>query len=85
MFNFQEIANLALSKGASIQIMQSEELAGVVTKLLGDPVLTDDCGSKGKELVADNQGALERVKRMIEKRIGSNSPTKPNEITQNSE
>lgn len=61
MFNFQEISNLVLDREAGIQVMNSEELAEVVVKLVMDPVLRDQYGVNGKAFVEENKGALEKI------------------------
>lgn len=66
MFNFQEISNLVLNREAGIQVMNSEELAEVVVKLIMDPVLRDQYGVNGKALIEENKGALEKIKALIE-------------------
>ena len=69
MFNFLEIADLALQKGSAIQVQDENELAKVTIKLLQDPILRDNCGSRGKELIEENRGSLEHVKTLISKAI----------------
>jgi 3-deoxy-D-manno-octulosonic-acid transferase len=65
MFNFQEISNLVLSKGAGVQVMDSNELGDVLVKLLNDPVLRDQYGSEGKMLIEENRGALDKIFNMV--------------------
>ena len=65
MFNFQEISNLVLSKGAGVQVMDSNELGDVLVKLLNDPVLRDQYGSEGKTLIEENRGALDKIFNMV--------------------
>lgn len=66
MFNFEEISHLVLSKEAGIQVMDSDELCEVVIKLINDPALRDQYGSRGKELIQENKGALEKILTMVE-------------------
>jgi 3-deoxy-D-manno-octulosonic-acid transferase len=67
MFNFQEISDLVLAKGAGIQVMDSNELSDVVIKLIQDPLIRDQYGSEGKELVEENKGALEKILGMVQR------------------
>ncbi|WP_424946452.1 lipid IV(A) 3-deoxy-D-manno-octulosonic acid transferase [Candidatus Spongiihabitans sp.] len=67
MFNFQEISDLVLAKGAGIQIMNSDELCEVVVKLLNDPVIRDQYGSAGRELIGENKGALDKICAMVDR------------------
>lgn len=67
MFNFQEISDLVLAKGAGIQIMDSDELGEVVVKLLNDPVIRDQYGSEGRALIEENKGALDKICAMVER------------------
>ena len=67
MFNFQEISDLVLAKGAGIQVMDSDELCEVIVKLLNDPVIRDQYGSEGRELIEANKGALEKICAMVDR------------------
>ncbi len=67
MFNFQEISDLVLAKGAGIQVMDSDELCEVIVKLLNDPVIRDQYGSEGRELIEANKGALDKICAMVDK------------------
>lgn len=69
MFNFQEISDMVLEKGAGVQIMNSEELAEVIIKLVNDPVLRDQYGSQGKEFVEENKGALSKILNIVSRLI----------------
>ena len=65
MFNFQEISDQVLSRGAGVQIETDEELADVVAKLVQDPVLRDQYGVQGKQFVEENRGALEKIQHLV--------------------
>ena len=65
MFNFQEISDQVLSRGAGVQIMTDVELADVVVKLIQDPVLRDQYGVQGKQFIEENRGALEKIQKLI--------------------
>ena len=69
MFNFQEISDQVLSRGAGLQVMNSSELSQTMQKLINDPVLRDQYGSEGKRFVEDNRGALEKVCVLIRKLV----------------
>ncbi len=68
-FNFQEISELVLSKGAGVQVMDSDELCDVVVKLLNDPTMRDQYGLAGRELIEENKGALAKISSMIDKHL----------------
>ena len=65
MFNFQEISDQVLANGAGVQVLDSEELASVVVKLVNDPVMRDQYGSSGKKFVEENRGALAKICELI--------------------
>ena len=66
MFNFQEISDMVLARGAGVQVMDTAELADVAMKLATDPVLRDQYGSAGREFVEENRGALDTITRRVE-------------------
>ena len=68
MFNFQEISDLVLAKGAGIQVMDTGELAEVVIRLFRDPVLRDQYGTEGETLIEENKGALSHILEMLHSR-----------------
>jgi len=67
IFNFAEIADLVLSKGAGVQIMNSDELSEIVVKLLNDSSLRNQYGSRGKALIKENKGTLKKTWILFEK------------------
>ena len=69
MFNFSEISDLVLEHGAGVQVMNVEELTEVIERLLSDPVIRDQYGSHGKELVERNRGALKKICSLIENEL----------------
>jgi len=69
IFNFAEIADLVLAKGAGVQIMNSDELGEVVVKLLNDSLLRDQYGARGRELIEENKGALKKIRVLFEKHL----------------
>lgn len=66
MFNFSEIADLLMRHAAGIQVMNPDELAEVVLRLLNDPALRRRYADNGRELVAKKRGALDRVCALVE-------------------
>ena len=71
MFNFQEISDLVLEKGAGVQVMNTQELTEVIVRLVNDPVLRGQYGSHGKEFVNENKGALSRILKIIDRSINT--------------
>jgi 3-deoxy-D-manno-octulosonic-acid transferase len=61
MFHFEEIAALALERGAARQVHDSAQLAAAVALYLEQPELRRAAGRAAQALVADNRGALERT------------------------
>ena len=66
MFNFAEIADLLLEHAAGIQVMNIDELAEVVERLLADPLLRDQYRNNGTELVKKNRGALQKICALVD-------------------
>ncbi|HDH16747.1 MAG TPA: glycosyltransferase, partial [Gammaproteobacteria bacterium] len=65
MFNFDEISKLTLSRYAGMQVDSETDLAAAVASYLGDANLRFETGEKGKKLVQQNRGALERTSELI--------------------
>ncbi|MCH7854038.1 MAG: lipid IV(A) 3-deoxy-D-manno-octulosonic acid transferase [Proteobacteria bacterium] len=61
LFHTQDIAALFTDVGASITVQNAEELAGAVLPLLEDDDMAQEMGQKGKQVVASNKGALQRL------------------------
>jgi 3-deoxy-D-manno-octulosonic-acid transferase len=66
MFNFQEISDQVLARGAGIQIENSDELSDVIVRLIKDPVIRDQYGINGKEFIAENRGALGKIQELVD-------------------
>jgi 3-deoxy-D-manno-octulosonic-acid transferase len=64
--NSQEIAQLLLARGAALEVNNAADLAGVLRRLLADPVERRRIGSMGQEIVAANRGSVERLLILIE-------------------
>ena len=65
MFNFDEISQLTLSRHAGKQVGTIHELVAAVATYLDDANLRFETGEKGKKLVQQNRGALERTSELI--------------------
>jgi len=65
MFNFDEISQLTLLRQAGKQVDSEADLAAAVAIYLGDANLRFETGEKGKKLVQENRGALERTSEHI--------------------
>ena len=71
MFNFQDIAELFLSKKAAIIIRGPEELEKNIADLLENSALAKDLAERAKALIAQNQGATKRNSECITKTIAT--------------
>jgi len=69
MFNFSLISKMMLEAGAAIQVEGSEQLALRVSDWLGDASMRAESGERGRQLVAENRGALNRLYELIEKQL----------------
>ena len=69
MFNFLLISQMMLESGAAIQVETSEQLASGVIGWLGDASVRAEAGERGRQLVAENRGALNRLFALIEKQL----------------
>lgn len=65
LFNFVDISAALLAAGAARQVDDSTQLAQVVGELLADAGQRQAMGAAGRQLVADNRGALERLLQQI--------------------
>ena len=65
MFHFEEIAALALERGAARQVHDEAQLAAAVALYLEQPELRRAAGRAAQALVAANRGALERTLELI--------------------
>jgi 3-deoxy-D-manno-octulosonic-acid transferase len=66
MFNSQDIADLFADAGASQVVENADTLAQAVIPLLKDEDLAVAMGQKGKQIVAANRGALQRLLVLLE-------------------
>lgn len=65
MFNFSEIAELLLQNDAAIQVMNDKELTEAMQRLLASQSLREKYAKRGKDIVAKNSGALEKICELI--------------------
>ncbi len=61
MFNFSEITQLALERGAGVQVPDGAGLLAAVSDFLGNANRRDKAGEAGRRLVEENRGALEQT------------------------
>lgn len=66
LFNTQDIADKFLKIGALTRVRDADELAVAVTRLFRDEQSAERLGSLGRELVAANRGALDRLLSLLE-------------------
>jgi 3-deoxy-D-manno-octulosonic-acid transferase len=66
MFNFQEISQMTLERGAGVQIQSASQLAPAVSDFLGNANRRDSAGLAGRKMVEENRGALAANMRLIE-------------------
>jgi 3-deoxy-D-manno-octulosonic-acid transferase len=69
MFHFKEIADRMLEQSAALQCLDREILFKNIAGLLENPQRRDELAARGKAFVAGNQGAIERVLAMLERRL----------------
>lgn len=70
MFNFREVSRMALERGAGRQVTSTTELAETLAQFLKDTDARRVAGEAGRQMVADNRGALTKTLTMV-KRIYS--------------
>jgi 3-deoxy-D-manno-octulosonic-acid transferase len=64
-FNFSDISEALLAAGAALEVTDAETLATAVIHWLGDAEARQRAGEAGRQLVADNRGALARLLEQI--------------------
>lgn len=69
MYNFAAISELLLEKEAARMVADSEELAEVIQLWLEDASERTRVGENGRQVVQENQGAVDRLLDLIEQRI----------------
>ena len=71
MFNFQEISQMTLERGAGVQVQEQGRLAPAVADFLGNANRRDVAGEAGRKMVEENRGALAANMRILEQLMGS--------------
>lgn len=66
VFNFLEINRLLQTAGALESVANSEDLYEVMLKILQDPSLRASMGEAGKQVVAQNRGALDAQMQLLQ-------------------
>jgi 3-deoxy-D-manno-octulosonic-acid transferase len=69
MFHFEEIAAMAIERGAARQVHDAAELAAAVELYLEQPHLRRAAGAAARTLVTDNRGALARTLEHMEQAL----------------
>jgi len=64
-YNFQTICELLAERGALLTVADEHELADVAGRLLSNADERIQMGAAGKLAIADNQGALDRIYRLV--------------------
>jgi 3-deoxy-D-manno-octulosonic-acid transferase len=65
-FNGKEIAQLLLARGAALEVHGAQDLAATLQRLLAAPLLREQIGLIGKEIIAANRGSVARLVALIE-------------------
>ena len=65
VFNFEQIAQLLLEKGASIQVDDSDGLMKTISSLLLDDAKRKELGENAKNLLEKHRGAVDRLLKLI--------------------
>ena len=65
VFNFQEISQLLLDEGAAWKVTNADELSTRVSSLLGDANLRHSVGERGRAIVLNNRGNVEKIMELI--------------------
>ena len=65
VFNFEQIAQLLLEKGASIQVDDSDGLMNTIYSLLLDDAKRKELGENAKNLLEKHRGAVDRLLKLI--------------------
>jgi 3-deoxy-D-manno-octulosonic-acid transferase len=66
LFHTQDIADKFEKLGASIAVNTAGQLGTAVADLFADEATATDIGHRGREIVQQNRGALERLMKLLE-------------------
>jgi 3-deoxy-D-manno-octulosonic-acid transferase len=72
-FNFAEVTDLLLERGAARRIADAQELAGALQLLLEDPARRRAMGDAAQRTVENERGAVERTVAIIERVVAGES------------
>lgn len=70
LFNTQDIANKFEKLGASVTVNNAGQLGEAVADLFADPETAIDIGNRGREIVQQNRGSLDRLLTLLEPLVG---------------
>jgi 3-deoxy-D-manno-octulosonic-acid transferase len=70
LFNTRDIADKFEKLGASVMVQNAGQLGTAIADLFADPELAEDIGRRGRELVAQNKGALSRLLFLMQPLLG---------------
>lgn len=71
MFNFREIARLALERGAAVQVHDAAALGAAIGDFLGNADRRFAAGEAGRRLIEENRGAAARTIALVEEQLQS--------------
>ncbi|MEW7983696.1 MAG: 3-deoxy-D-manno-octulosonic acid transferase [gamma proteobacterium symbiont of Phacoides pectinatus] len=69
MFNFSTISTMLLEEGAALEVGSAEALSEVIGGWLGDASERTRVGARGREMVAANRGAVQRLLEVLERQL----------------
>jgi len=70
LFHTQDIADKFEKVGASIAVNNADQLGAAVAGLFADEARATDIGNRGREIVQQNKGALDRLLKLLEPLLG---------------
>jgi len=70
MFNFAEPADYFLGRGAARQVKNESELVETLDELLASPDKRRETGDRGRECIAEQQGATQRNIQLVKEILG---------------
>ena len=71
MFNFAEISANLTTVGASLQVLDGDELGAAITRLFADSALRKRVGQAAQQAFEREQGSVLRTLAIMEKALGS--------------
>lgn len=72
LYNTQDIADKFEKLGASITVNNAGQLGSAIADLFADPDMANDIGSRGRDIVQQNRGSLQRLLEMVEPLMSNN-------------